>query len=456
MILADIVVAVASFLLAYYIRNSVEPLAPIQDYALPVVIFIVLWTSCLFFSEMYRSFRLKKISEILFSIYQTTYISFFIFVGVCYLFHITEISRVLVVLMFVNIAGLTAIEKLSMILFLRWLRQKGFNYRNVLVVGTGPRAQRLVHELDGNKDLGFKIIGLLDQDAAMVGRTVAGYPVIDVLSNLPKVTRDHVVDQVFFVVPRSWVGDIEEAVLFLEKLGVRVDVAIDYFNMAIANAKQSEFFGVPFLTFETAPNNFVALFLKRMMDVVLSAAALIILSPLFLLLAFLIRISSKGPVFFVQKRVSMNGRVFNLFKFRTMVEDAEAKLADLQHLNEMKGPAFKMEKDPRITFVGALLRKTSLDELPQFWNVLRGDMSLVGPRPPLPKEVEQYDDWQRRRLSMRPGITCIWQIQGRNRITDFKEWARLDLQYIDNWSLWLDIEILFKTVPAVLLGVGAK
>jgi exopolysaccharide biosynthesis polyprenyl glycosylphosphotransferase len=184
--------------------------------------------------------------------------------------------------------------------------------------------------------------------------------------------------------------------------------------------------------------------------------ALLVLSPIFAVTALLVKLTSEGPVFFVQKRVSMNGRIFNLFKFRTMIKDAEAKLAELQHLNEMKGPVFKLEKDPRITSVGAFLRKTSIDELPQLWNVLRGDMSLVGPRPPLPSEVEQYDDWQRRRISMRPGITCLWQIQGRNRITDFDDWARLDLKYIDNWSLWLDLKILLKTIPAVLFRVGSK
>jgi exopolysaccharide biosynthesis polyprenyl glycosylphosphotransferase len=196
--------------------------------------------------------------------------------------------------------------------------------------------------------------------------------------------------------------------------------------------------------------------IKRLMDIVFSFIALVLIAPVCAVVTVIIKMTSPGPVLFVQKRVSMNGRVFDLYKFRTMVQDAEAKLADLQHLNEMKGPAFKMAKDPRITAIGAFLRKTSIDEFPQFLNVLKGDMSLVGPRPPLPKEVEQYDDWQRRRLSMRPGITCIWQIQGRNRITDFEEWARLDLRYIDNWSLWLDIEILLKTVPAVVFGIGAK
>jgi exopolysaccharide biosynthesis polyprenyl glycosylphosphotransferase len=302
----------------------------------------------------------------------------------------------------------------------------------------------------------MRIVGLVDLDPAKTGEIVCGHCVIGTLDDLPKLTREKVVDQVFFVVPRSWLDKIEKAIIYLETLGVRVDLATDYFNLRLARSRQSDLFGLPFLTFETTPAEALPLLVKRIMDVVLSGIALIALSPVFLVTAVLIKLTSAGPVFFVQKRVSMNGRIFHLFKFRTMVKDAEAQLAGLQHLNEMKGPVFKIERDPRITVVGAFLRKTSIDELPQFWNVFRGDMSLVGPRPPLPSEVEKYDDWQRRRLSLRPGITCLWQIGGRNRITSFEEWARLDLLYIDNWSLWLDLKILAKTVPVVLFHVGAK
>lgn len=456
MIIADLAIVAGSFLLAYEIRNSADGLLPLDAYTWPCLLLIVIFGACLFYSGMYESFRLKKSGEVLFIVYQSVYIGFFVFAGACYMMHITFVSRALIILSFVFSATGIALEKMVLVAAFRRMREKGFNYRNVLIVGTGPRAQRLLRVLDQNRDTGLKIIGLLDQNLATLGQEVGGYKVIGVLHDLPRIVRENVVDQVFFVVPRSWLGEIEEAVLFLEKLGVRVDIAIDYFNVTLARAKQTDLYGMPFLSFETAPDNLLQLLMKRLMDIVISAAALLILSPLFAAVAVIIRLTSTGPVFFVQKRVSMNGRFFDLFKFRTMVNDAEAKLAELEHLNEMKGPVFKIEKDPRITPIGIFLRKTSIDELPQFWNVLRGDMSLVGPRPPLPKEVDQYDDWQRRRLSMRPGITCIWQIQGRNRITDFEEWAKLDLKYIDNWSLWLDIEILLRTIPAVAFGIGAK
>ena len=177
---------------------------------------------------------------------------------------------------------------------------------------------------------------------------------------------------------------------------------------------------------------------------------------MFILTALLIKKSSKGPVFFSQVRNTLNGRRFKLYKFRTMVQGAEAKIQELAAYNEMNGAAFKMTNDPRITPLGKWLRKLSIDELPQLWNVFKGDMSLVGPRPPLPSEVEEYEDWHRRRLSFSPGITCLWQISGRNTITDFSEWAKLDLKYIDNWSFWLDIKILLKTIPVVFFGKGAK
>jgi exopolysaccharide biosynthesis polyprenyl glycosylphosphotransferase len=197
------------------------------------------------------------------------------------------------------------------------------------------------------------------------------------------------------------------------------------------------------------------MFVRRIMDVVLVSILGLITSPLMLITATLIKVSSPGPVFFRQERCGLNGRPFIMYKFRSMVNDAEQRRFELEALNEMDGPVFKSSRDPRITALGKFIRRFSIDELPQLFNVLRGDMSLVGPRPPLPEEVARYQRWQRRRLSMKPGITCLWQISGRNEVS-FDDWMKLDLSYIDNWSLLLDLKILLKTVPVVLLGRGAK
>jgi exopolysaccharide biosynthesis polyprenyl glycosylphosphotransferase len=212
---------------------------------------------------------------------------------------------------------------------------------------------------------------------------------------------------------------------------------------------------LPLLTFSTTPGNEVRLAVRRVVDVALSASLLIVLSPVLLAIALAIRMASPGPVLFRQPRCGLHGRRFTFLKFRTMRPDADRLKAMLQPFNEMDGPAFKMTNDPRVFPLGGFLRRTSLDELPQLWNILHGDMSFVGPRPSVVEEVEQYEPWQRRRLSMKPGLTCLWQVSGRSELT-FDEWMRLDLEYIDNWSLWLDVKIALKTVPAVLLGRGAK
>jgi exopolysaccharide biosynthesis polyprenyl glycosylphosphotransferase len=235
-----------------------------------------------------------------------------------------------------------------------------------------------------------------------------------------------------------------------------VHVAIDVFDLKFAKAKQTDLENFLLLTFERAPIKAWHLLLKGIFDVVFSGILLVLLMPFFILVALAIKITSKGPVFYKQIRCGLNGRKFTLYKFRTMVVDADKQLAELVRQNEMKGPTFKMKNDPRITPLGKILRKLSIDELPQLWNVFKRDMSIVGPRPPIPDEVKRYDSWQRRRLSMRPGLTCIWQVQGRSNITDFNEWTRLDLQYIDHWSMLGDLKILLQTVPTVLFGIGAK
>ncbi|MDD4900452.1 MAG: sugar transferase, partial [Candidatus Omnitrophica bacterium] len=291
---------------------------------------------------------------------------------------------------------------------------------------------------------------------ALAGQEIYGYRVLGALKNLTEIAHQNVIDEAIFVVPRSWLNRIEEGMAFLEKEGIRMHLAVDYFEMQVAKAKQTDFNGFPLLTFETTPDRLWHLLIKRLIDTSLSTLLIVILSPLFLLIAFLIKVTSSGPVFFKQKRCGRNVRTFTLYKFRTMVENAEEILLGLREQNEMTGPAFKIKHDPRLTCIGAFLRKTSLDELPQLFNVLRGEMSLVGPRPPIPMEVNAYESWQRRRLSMRPGITCLWQVNGRNLIKDFDKWMKLDLYYIDHWSLWLDIKIMFKTIPVVLFGIGAE
>jgi len=257
-----------------------------------------------------------------------------------------------------------------------------------------------------------------------------------------------------FAVDKEELLGLEPLMHQCEEEGVHMRVQLDFLPQGFSHVFVEYLSHVPLLTFASSPQNEFALFFKRVIDLVISAVALTLLSPLFLILAVLIKLTSPGPVFYRQTRCGLGGRKFTLLKFRSMVANADEMLPHLEDLNEVDGPVFKMRNDPRCTTVGRWMRMFSLDELPQLWNVLRGDMSLVGPRPPLPHEVEQYQGWQRRRLRIRPGLTCLWALEGRSRL-EFDRWVKLDLLYIDNWSMWLDFKILLKTIPAVLSGRGA-
>jgi exopolysaccharide biosynthesis polyprenyl glycosylphosphotransferase len=273
--------------------------------------------------------------------------------------------------------------------------------------------------------------------------------------DLEKLLRSEPVDVVVFTSGKSSLSEVETAILACEIEGVEAWLVADFIRTSISRPAIDELMGKPMIVFRSAPEVSWALLLKGIFDRVGAAALLVLLSPLMLAVAAVIKLSSRGPVLFRQERCGLRGRVFTMNKFRSMVSDAEQRRAELMTFNEMDGPVFKIAKDPRVTGIGRFLRRTSLDELPQLVNVLKGEMSLVGPRPLPVNEVRQFKDaWQRRRLSMKPGLTCLWQIAGRNTI-GFEEWMRLDLQYIDSWSLWLDLKILLKTIPVVLMGKGA-
>jgi exopolysaccharide biosynthesis polyprenyl glycosylphosphotransferase len=282
-----------------------------------------------------------------------------------------------------------------------------------------------------------------------------GIKCIGTLDTIEQVLREQIVDEVFITLPvKSFYLEIETIISLCEKMGIEAKIPINLFNLKLAMATVSVYDDIPCIDFYSSPKMTWQLMSKRIIDIAVSSILFILLSPVFLVVSFLIKKDSKGPVFFRQKRVGYNGRLFTCLKFRTMINEAEMIREELLHLNEMDGPVFKITDDPRITSIGKFLRETSLDELPQLLNVLKGEMSLVGPRPPIPSEVQHYELMNHRRLSVRPGMTCIWQVSGRNRIS-FRKWMEMDMQYIDQWSLWLDIKILLKTIPAVLKGSGA-
>jgi len=323
----------------------------------------------------------------------------------------------------------------------------------ILLGGTGDAASQLAAMIHSSPAGGLRLVGFVETSPAESAREIDGRPVWSV-DDVPRLLREKVIDEVIFAVGREELGRLEDLFLLCEEEGVRTRVQLQVFPHQASQVFVEHFGAVPLLTFSTTPENEVHLLLKRLLDLAGAALLLALLSPLLVLLAALVRLTSSGPVFYRQTRCGLGGRRFTLVKFRSMVADAEQRQAELAARNEADGPVFKMRNDPRVTPLGRAMRKLSLDELPQLWNVLKGDMSFVGPRPPLPHEVEKYERWQRRRLRMRPGLTCLWALEGRSELS-FSRWMELDMAYIDNWSLWLDLKIFLKTIPRVLLGRGA-
>jgi exopolysaccharide biosynthesis polyprenyl glycosylphosphotransferase len=337
------------------------------------------------------------------------------------------------------------------------LRVRGRNLRQMLIVGTNPRAVHFAQNIATTPGLGYHLIGFVDRAWAGWGEFCkAGYPLACDFERFPVFLRERVVDEVVIALPmKSLYSQAARIAALCEEQGIIVRVLANFFNLRLAQSKAEEFEDVSVITLGSNSMAGWHHLGKRLLDFSISLAAAITLAPLFLVVALLIKLTSPGPVFFIQERVGLNKRRFRLFKFRTMVQGAEQKLAEVAHLNEVSGPVFKIKNDPRLTRLGKFLRKTSVDELPQFLNVLKGDMSLVGPRPLPLRDYEGFDqDWQRRRFSVRPGITCLWQINGRSS-TPFDKWMELDMLYIDHWSLALDLKILAKTLPAVVRGAGA-
>ena len=337
------------------------------------------------------------------------------------------------------------------------VRVRGRNLREMVIVGTNPRAVLFARKIQANPTLGYRVLGFVDQEwEGMEEFRREGYPLTSDFERFPFLLRERAIDEVVLALPmKSFYLQASRIAALCEEQGVVVRVLSNIFNLRRAQSKAGKFEGEAVTTFSTgSPEDWQHLF-KRTFDIVASLVATLILAPLFLLVGFLIRLTSQGPVFFIQERVGLNKRRFHLYKFRTMVADAEERQPEIEHLNEVSGPVFKMTNDPRLTRFGKLLRKTSIDELPQLFNVLNGDMSLVGPRPLPVRDYQGFrQDWQRRRFSVRPGITCLWQINGRSS-TPFEKWMELDLKYIDQWSLWMDFKILAKTIPVVLKGTGA-
>ncbi|HXT10440.1 MAG TPA: sugar transferase [Candidatus Angelobacter sp.] len=357
----------------------------------------------------------------------------------------------------------TTLAGIASRIVLRWIlmavRKSGFNSRHVVFVGTNAHALDLARQIESHPELGCRVVGFIAEEEKAVGRPVApgaSWPVVSSIAKIKEFLETKSVDETIICLPiKDCFSQIYHVFELCKELGVVVRLIPHESDLKVLSRLQIESFGDFRVVTFFREKLLLQLLMKRIMDVLISATALLILSPLMLVIAAMIKFGSPGGVFFVQERIGMNRRKFKLLKFRSMVADAEKRKQELAALNEMDGPVFKVKNDPRVTPVGRFIRKTSIDELPQLINVLKGEMSLVGPRPPLPSEVDQYEWLHRRRLSIKPGITCLWQVNGRNSVP-FVRWMEMDKEYVENWSIWLDIKILCRTLPVVLLGHGAS
>ena len=465
---ADLALTTAAFFAAFFIRDLVLPrvapaqfptgLFPLRDYIKIYPVVLILWSVLLFTYHSYHSHRtIPLIRESLTAI-RVVFVGNAILATLAYLLPLRQLSRAWFVLFGLLAALLLVLEKIVVRIIARYVRAKGLNYRTILIVGTGRRAIEVARTIEGHKFWGYKILGFVS-DGHRLSNGWARFRVFGSVPDLRKLLEGgqfaEPIDEIVFAVTRKKLDEMKQIFLMCEELGVRARVAMNFFPNRVARIELEELEGIPFLTFTTTPSNETQLALKRLLDIAVSMILLLLSLPAIAIAALAIKVSSPGSVLFRQERMGLNGRLFMLFKFRTMFEDAHERRGEVTHLNEMSGPVFKAKSDPRVTAVGRVLRKFSLDELPQLWNVLKGDMSLVGPRPPIPEEVAAYHRWHRRRLSMKPGLTCLWQVSGRNNV-DFDRWMEMDLQYIDNWSPSLDLKILLRTIPAVLSGRGAS
>jgi len=464
---ADLCVMSAAFGLALLVSaGAASPNNPAEFLAVRIKLsnallfmgFAVLWHVIFRARGLYRSRRIGLLVSEWWDIAKAVALGTLILAGLAVALRLVAVDRRFLAVFFV--AGLvgTVLTRSALRLVLGEVRREGRNLRNLVIVGCGPRGARLGTEIWKRPELGYLLLGYID-DIPPPRSSLHGQPekLLGGLKDAPTILGGLEVDEVMICLPlRSQYETIARLITVATGMGLIVRMPADFFELKLAHAEVERLDKIPILTLaEPAPSS-LGLVVKRVLDAVGAGVALVLLAPVFLIIAVAIKLESPGPVLFGQERVGLGRRKFRMRKFRSMVKDAEAQLPALESLNEVEGAAFKIRDDPRVTRVGRILRKLSLDELPQFFNVLIGEMSLVGPRPLPLRDVERIPSgWQLRRFSMKPGLTCLWQVNGRHEI-NFDHWMELDLQYIDTWSLGLDLDIVLKTLPAVLRGAGAS
>lgn len=447
---ADQFALVASFCIAYWIHSRTGRLEELHNYTWILLVAIPVWYFLMSIFGMHKSMRTCPYTFILVSLAKVQFIGGLVLTSTIYFVDPKGFSRGLVAY-FLGVSYLViGMEKILLKAGLSLIRRRGYNFRNILVVGDNPKAHEFIHIIEQHDSWGLRIVGVLRTDRDKAKGDVEGYKVLGSIEDVGDVCKRITVDEVVFCLPKDYLPRVENYFLEVSQLGITYRMVLDFEAHSYLRRELTFFHEqIPMLSFYYGKLDANSLFLKRCMDVAGAVLGLVITGVLLPVIAAAIKLDSKGPVFFGQIRVGENGRIFRCWKFRSMCRNAEEQKEQLRGRNEMGGALFKINGDPRITGVGRFLRRTSLDELPQFWNVLKGEMSLVGTRPPTPDEVLQYQSWHRKRICIKPGITGLWQVSGRNQISNFDQVAKLDIDYIEKWSFWLDLKILTKTVGKV-------
>lgn len=456
LMLGDGVTAGLVFLLISFVRFGDGAFTGIWsrigiDVRLAALAFGIGWVAVLWYHGLYRlraRWRLRTEAQ---DIARSIILVAALTLSILFVFKQENVSRLFLLSLFIAQPLVTLAGRGILRLAFSELRRRGHNARYMLVVGTGKLAQDFADLVEGRVGLGLRVIGHLSVPGE--GQHIVTRPILGSLDAIEEILHTNIVDEVAACLSPESASLLEPIASLAADEGKTVRIPMDPSDGSVRNAREEEFEGLLVRSLVHDGHREAGLVVKRLIDVVGATVGLVLLSPVFLVTAIVVRLRDGSPVIFRQTRVGLHGRPFTILKFRTMAHDAEERLAEVAHLNEREGAAFKASNDPRMSPLGRTLRRTSIDELPQLWNVLMGEMSLVGPRPPLPQEVVEYDIWHRRRLSMKPGITGLWQIESRLE-PSFDRWVELDLSYIDRWTLWLDLRILLRTMPNVMMARG--
>jgi len=462
--LIDFISVLLSFYLSFYFwqlashyiswRSISPPIEYKLDFwvVLPTLSLLCIWILTLL--GAYSIQRFTSLSSEFKILLKATVLWLLIGSFILYMFTHIFIQRTYLIIEFVTVFGLLAIQKTSVSFLVRWIRSRGMNQVNVLVAGTGDQAKLFITTVRKKFNWGLKIVGVLTEDEGYKNDQFMGVKIVGSSQQIESVLKNKLPDEVIVAASTNEMGKFSTIIEVCLREGIQVRIISDFFEHLSKNMQFDRLHGVNILSVNPVERSELQIYIKRAIDIVGSCVALTIFFPIMVVAAIGIIITDGVPVFYQWRVVGLNKKPFKSWKFRTMVRDADKLKEHFKDINEMNGPVFKLTQDPRIIPFGRWLRRYSIDETPQLFSVLKGDMSLVGPRPAGPHELDRYESWHRRKLSIKPGITCLWQVNGRNSINDFNEWVRLDLEYIDNWSVLLDMKIIIKTILTIFKATG--